>query len=82
MNQCSECGGIGRCKPGCGGSPQPPQLPGVIEIPCTAWEKQLIEKVAAISDVTPAEFVRDAALKRAHEVIDVIAATASSDGAA
>lgn len=45
----------------------------LICIRCTVWEKQLIEKVAAISRVSVAEFVRGAALKRANEVIDDLA---------
>lgn len=79
MNVCSECGGIGGCKVGCAGPPAPS---GVLEIPCTAWEKGLIEKCAAISGEDPADWALDAALKRAHEVVDRIADQVADGGAA
>lgn len=79
MNECSECGGIGRCKIGCAGPPTPS---GVIEIPCTVWEKGVIEKVAAISGEDPSAWALDAALKRAYEVVDGIADRAANGGAA
>ncbi|MFJ1765018.1 plasmid mobilization protein [Amycolatopsis sp. NPDC088138] len=52
----------------------------LICIRCTVWEKQLIEKVAAISRVSVAEFVRGAALKRAQDVVDAVADRAANGG--
>lgn len=45
----------------------------IISLRCTLWEKQLIEKVAAIAGVSVGEFVRSSALKRAEEVIEALA---------
>lgn len=53
-----------------------------IEIRCTAWERQMIEKVAAISGDGPAEWALDAAVKRAQQIVDGLAERAANGGAA
>lgn len=53
-----------------------------IGIRCTLWEKQLIEKAAAVAGVSAAAFARGAAPRRAHEIVDKLATQAGESGAA
>jgi uncharacterized protein (DUF1778 family) len=52
----------------------------IISLRCTVWQKQLLEKVAAIAGVSVGEFVRSSALKRAEEIVQEI--TVRADGGA
>ncbi len=54
----------------------------IISIRCTAWEKQMLEKVAAVCKVSVSEFVRSSALTRAHEIVDALADRAANGDAA